>query len=154
MCCANWWTTIGALLAGLGVVMGAFGAHGLDRVMVDQYRDAEPKTIGGFEVPASYKYLEDYKTGATYQMYHALGLLAVGVLAQSRPRRSLQVAGISFVLGIVLFSGSLYLLSLAGPRWLGVPWGLVTPFGGVAFIVGWIALAIGACPCGPTRTNM
>ena len=141
-CCARFWTLIGAILGGLAVVLGAMAAHGLDGHFVEIYANAEAKGVGGFEVPASWKYLQDFKTGAEYQMYHALALLAVGMLAQQRNRFSLWLAGWSFFLGIVLFSGSLYALTLTGQRWLG----MVTPFGGVLFIVGWIALAVATIP--------
>lgn len=152
MCCSRAWLTLGAVLAGLAVMLGAFGAHGLDKHFAKKYGETAPKAIGGFEVPASYKYLEDYKTGVTYHMWHALGLIAVGLLSNVRPRRSLQVAGWAFLLGILLFSGSLYVLTIAGPKWMGVTWGLVTPFGGTLFLVGWVALAIAACPCGVRET--
>src|SRR6516165_8892910 len=99
---------LGALSAALGVVAGAFAAHGLrGRVSADL--------------------LAVFETGARYQMYHALGLLAV----------ARAVAGWLFVAGIVLFSGSLYLLALGSPSWLGA----VTPVGGLCFIAGWAVLA-------------
>lgn len=130
----------GAALAGLAVVTGAFAAHGLDKELVKKYQDLPAKTIAGQEFVASYKYLQDFKTAAEYQMYHALGLLAVGLLSLKGRRRSLEVAGWSFLIGILLFSGSLYLLVMTGVFKLGA----VTPFGGVSFIVGWVALLIGA----------
>jgi len=71
-------------------------------------------------------------------MYHALALIAVGLIAVKIDNMALRVAGVAFVVGTVLFSGSLYLLSLTGTR----VWGMVTPVGGVAFLVGWIALAV------------
>ena len=74
-----------------------------------------------------------FETGARYQMYHALALLGVAWGIERWPNRAWRVAGWSFVVGIVLFSGSLYLLALSGARWLGA----ITPFGGVAFLVGW-----------------
>jgi len=113
----------GAILAMLAVALGAFAAHGLKAVF-DAYR------LGIFE------------TAVKYQMYHALALLAVGALA-SRPgysRRLLQGAALAFGLGIALFSGSLYALALTGSGWLGA----LTPLGGLAFICGWIALAVAA----------
>jgi uncharacterized membrane protein YgdD (TMEM256/DUF423 family) len=149
MCCSRSWTTLGAILAALAVVMGAFGAHGVDSYFVEKYAETGAKTIGGFEVPASYKYLEDFNTAARYHMYHALGLIAVGLLSSVRPSKSLQVAGWSFVLGIVLFSGSLYVLTLTGQTWLGA----ITPFGGTLMIAGWIALAVATCPCGEKVTS-
>lgn len=130
----------GAALAGLAVVTGAFAAHGLDDVLIEKYQDLPDKMIAGQPFAASYKYLQDFKTAAEYQMYHALGLLAVGLLSLRGRRRSLEVAGWSFLIGIMLFSGSLYLLVLSGVFKLGA----VTPFGGVTFIVGWVALLFGA----------
>jgi uncharacterized membrane protein YgdD (TMEM256/DUF423 family) len=112
---------LGALSAGLAVAAGAFGAHGL-RARVT------PELLAVFE------------TGARYQMYHALGLLAA---AWARARWSGSGAGVAgwlFVAGTLLFSGSLYLLALGGPRWLGA----VTPLGGLCFLAGWAALAWGA----------
>ena len=141
-CCAKSWGMIGAISAGLAVILGAFAAHGLDGLLVPQYSGMQ-KTIAGMEVPASWKYLQDFKTAADYQMYHALGLIAVGLMSLNRGRRSLQIAGYSFVIGTVLFSGSLYVLAVTGMRWLGA----IAPFGGTAFIVGWFALAAALCPC-------
>ncbi len=115
------WVAMGAGAAGLGVAVGAFGAHGL-RAHVS------PEALAVFE------------TGVRYQMYHALGLIAVAGAAARWPGPWAQVAGWSFAAGIVLFSGSLYLMALTGARWLGA----ITPIGGVAFIAGWAALATAA----------
>lgn len=130
----------GAILAALAVVFGAFGAHGLESRLDAVYGDQE-KSIVGHTVPATYKYLQDFNTGAEYHMYHALGLLALGVAAgqQSEVRRSHRIAAWCFLLGVVLFSGSLYVLVLSGMRWLGA----ITPIGGTLMIVGWIAFAVG-----------
>lgn len=112
---------LGAIFGGLGVAAGAFGAHALRAQL-------EPRM------------LEVFETAVRYQMVHALALLAAAWLCQQHPSTAAQVAGWSFVLGILLFSGSLYALVLTGARGLGA----VTPIGGVFFIVGWIALAIAA----------
>ncbi len=109
---------IGAVAAGVAVAAGAFGAHGLE----------------GRVAPAR---LEAFKTGAAYQMYHALALLFVGWAAAQGWGAAACWAGYLFALGIVLFSGSLYLLVLTDASWLG----LVTPFGGAAFLAGWVLLA-------------
>ena len=109
---------IGALSALVGVTAGAFGTHGL-KGRVD------PDLLVTFEV------------AVRYQMYHALGLVACAWAYTRWPVTSVTLAGWTFVVGTVLFSGSLYALSLTGTKWLGA----VTPFGGVAFIVGWVALA-------------
>lgn len=137
---SNQWLACGALMAGLAVVFGAFAAHGMDRFVQEKYADLPPKTIAGQEFAASWKYLQDFKTAADYQMYHALGLLVVGLMARVRTTKSLQVAGWCLLSGIVLFSGSLYVLVFTGQFWLGA----MTPIGGVLFIVGWIAIVFAA----------
>lgn len=139
------WIVVGALLGGIGVTAGAFGAHGLDRYFTEKYADVEPKTIAGHTVPASWKYLQDFNTGVRYQLVHALALVGVGLLAMRRPSRSLELAGWLFLLGVLLFSGALFVLTIAGPNWANVRWGLVAPFGGTALILGWLAMSIGAC---------
>ena len=112
---------VGALMAGLGVGIGAFGAHGLRGRLT-------PEMLAVFE------------TGVRYHMYHALALLATAALMARVDGRAVVVAGWSFLAGILLFSGSLYALALTGVTTLGA----ITPLGGVAFLVGWIALAIAA----------
>jgi uncharacterized membrane protein YgdD (TMEM256/DUF423 family) len=109
---------LGALSALLAVAAGAFGAHALRNRLV-------PDTLVVFE------------TSARYHMYHALGLLAAAWAVARWPGSTAVAAGWLFVAGTVVFSGSLYLLSFTGQRWLGA----VTPLGGVAFILGWAALA-------------
>jgi uncharacterized membrane protein YgdD (TMEM256/DUF423 family) len=113
---------IGGLSGGLAVALGAFGAHALKaRLTLDQ--------------------LATFETGVRYQMYHALALLAVALAMTRVPIFSLlNGAGWLFVAGTLLFSGSLYLLCLTRKRWLGA----VTPFGGLAFIAGWVCLAVAA----------
>lgn len=145
MCSPNSWLTSGAVLAGLAVVFGAFAAHGLDDYLVEKYGEQPAKTVAGHILPASWKYLEDFKTGAEYQMYHALGMIAVGLIARSDNRKILQSAGWCFLLGIVFFSGSLYALTLTGETKLG----MIAPIGGTLFIIGWGALALSVC-CKPT----
>ncbi len=110
----------GAVFGALAVAAGAFGAHGLKSRVA-------PDLLAAFE------------TGARYQMYHALALLAVGLVLVRMPHQGVTVAGWLFILGMVVFSGSLYLLVLTGMRWLGA----ITPLGGVALISGWLALAWG-----------
>ena len=150
-CSSNCWLATGAVMAGLAVILGAFGAHGLDKHFQNKYADVPPKQITGHEVPAAYKYMQDYKTGVRYHMWHALGLLAVGLAANERKRRSFQIAGWCFSLGIVFFSGALYVLTVMGSKWLGITWGLVAPLGGTLMIVGWFALALGVCGCGSAK---
>ena len=120
----NRWVFIaGAGFAMLAVIIGAFAAHGLKPVL-----DADSLRL--------------IQTAARYQMYHAIALLIVGVVSiiPQFSRRGLKLAAFAFILGIVLFSGSLYLLALTGIKWLGA----FTPLGGLAFISGWLALIIAA----------
>ncbi|KIL35609.1 membrane protein [Cohnella kolymensis] len=118
----NKYTKIGAVAAMLSVVLGAFGAHMLKDWLT---KDA----------------LEVYQTGVQYHMYHAIGILLVAALIDRLPSRKAAVwAARLLLLGIVLFSGSLYALALSGVKILGA----VTPLGGVAFIAGWICLAFAA----------
>ncbi|MEO5945942.1 MAG: DUF423 domain-containing protein [Chitinophagaceae bacterium] len=115
-----------AFFGGLAVALGAFGAHGLEKITTDE------------------KILHGFQTGVQYQMYHALGLLAIGILADKYKNNWISWAGRSFIAGIILFSGSLYMLTflkieessavnIVGP---------VTPFGGLFFIAGWIFLLL------------
>ena len=138
------WLRIGAILGGLAVATGAFGAHGFERVLIrgsirppgpDVYQFVR-RSPDGIDPD---RMLATYETAVRYHMYHALGLVAVGLLVLARGRsRATCVAGWSFLVGIVLFSGSLYALALSGIKWLGA----ITPIGGVLFLVGWAALAV------------
>ncbi len=113
---------LGSLSGGLAVALGAFGAHALRARLT-------PDLLTTFE------------TGVRYQMYHALALLAVAAAITRWSASNLpNVAGWLFVAGTVLFSGSLYLLCFTHKRWLGA----VTPFGGLAFIAGWVCLVLAA----------
>ncbi len=118
-------TRLFVLLAALGgftgVGLGAFAAHGLKGQL-------------------SPEYLAVFQTGVHYQLIHALALLAVALLAQQWPGRLLRAAGVLFVLGCVLFSGSLYALVLSATPALG----MITPLGGLAFLAGWLCLAMAA----------
>lgn len=116
------WVRWGSLVLLLGVTLGAFGAHGLkDRL--------SPNAA------------QLYHTAVLYHLVHGLGLLVVGWLASVRPMEPMvRYAGWAFVSGILLFSGSLYLLSVTGVRKLG----MITPLGGVAFLCGWLCLALAA----------
>ncbi|KAA3437988.1 DUF423 domain-containing protein [Rufibacter hautae] len=110
---------LGALLSGLGVMIGAFGAHGLAKLLTETGRT------------------ETFETAVKYQMYHALGLLLVGVLMTQFPAATgMRVSGICFLIGILIFSGSLYILCLTGIRWMGA----ITPIGGLFLIAGWLNL--------------
>lgn len=119
------------LAAGLGALavgLGAFGAHGLKSV-------ATAETVSVFE------------TAVRYQFYHVFGLLAIAMLAPHHPngRRFWERASLSFLLGILVFSGSLYLLTFSKVYELGWNWlGAVTPIGGIAFIAGWVLMLLAA----------
>ena len=127
---SNRWLLTAALLGGLAVAGGAFGAHGLKAHFA----------ADGEMSPANEQMLAHWETAARYQMYHALALLAVGLLAARGPNRVLHLAGLSMTIGTVIFSGCLYALVLTGERRLGA----VVPLGGVLLIVGWVLLAVGA----------
>jgi len=114
------WLMFGALGGLLTVALGAFGAHGLKNTL-------DPELLRIFD------------KGVRYQGLHSLALLATGLLLREAPLPGLRAAAIAFTLGIVLFSGSLYLLALTGIRSLG----MITPFGGLAFLAGWALLAWG-----------
>lgn len=119
---ARLFIVLGSINAALAVIFGAFGAHAL-------------------KARISPEMLNVYHTGAQYHFYHALGMLLVGVLAtQLQNQAVLRLSGFLMLAGIVLFSGSLYLLAITGVTWLGA----VTPLGGVAFIAAWIVLALAA----------
>jgi uncharacterized membrane protein YgdD (TMEM256/DUF423 family) len=117
------WVRIGAVLGFLAVALGAFGAHGLkDRL----------EALGTAAT---------FQTAAQYHMYHALALVAVGLFAGPfRSSMALTAAGLAFLFGVIIFSGSLYVLAVTGMTRLGA----ITPIGGVLLLVGWLALAIGA----------
>ncbi|MFO0773606.1 MAG: DUF423 domain-containing protein [Nitrospiraceae bacterium] len=112
---------IGAIAGGLAVAGGAFGAHGLKAVLTPEL-------------------LQTFETAVRYQLYHALALVALGILGRSAPTRAFEWAARGFTTGMALFCGSLYVLALSGVRWLGA----ITPLGGVAFVVGWTCFAYGA----------
>jgi len=111
------WIIIGSALAALAVAIGAFGAHGLkSRVSADD--------------------LVIFETGVRYQMYHSLALILLGLIGVNFQSNIVQLPAILFLAGIIIFSGTLYLIPLTGLRWLGA----ITPIGGTALILGWIVL--------------
>lgn len=114
---------IGTVLSGLAVALGAFGSHGLKRLV-----DAETVAI--------------YQTGVQYQMYHALALLVIGILAGRMENSFVHYAGFLFIGGIVFFSGSLYLIASlkAMNKVVSTGIGIMTPIGGMLFIMGWMML--------------
>ena len=112
--------TIAGISGALAVGLGAFGAHGLEPILIQNGR------------------LDTFETAVSYHFYHTLGLLGLGILALIKPEwKGLSLAAWGMFLGILIFSGSLYILSLTGITWLGA----ITPIGGVGFILGWLALA-------------
>ncbi len=113
---------LGALMGFLGVALGAFGAHALEATLKANGREGT------------------FATATQYHMYHALALLAVAWAASRWPDNLVSWAGYLFVIGILLFSGSLYALSITNQRWLGA----VTPLGGLAFLAGWVCLGLAA----------
>jgi len=112
---------IAALFGAAAVLLGAFGAHAL-RDTLDE------------------RALAIWHTAVEYQFWHALALLATGALARHREDRPLRLAAFAFAAGIAVFCTSLYALALGAPRWIGA----ITPLGGIAFIAGWLALAVHA----------
>jgi uncharacterized membrane protein YgdD (TMEM256/DUF423 family) len=112
----------GAVLAALGVALGAFGAHGLEATLTATGR------------------ADTFETASRYHMYHALGLVLIGLLADRLDARWTRWAGWLFVAGVVLFSGSLYVLAIFD---LGIM-GAIAPLGGTAFIAGWISVGVAA----------
>ena len=131
------WLATGAVLAGLGVALGALAAHGLEGVFAEKYA-GQTRVVTGVTVPAAAKYLADFKTGAEYQLWHALAILAVGLSLRNRASTLMHAAGWCFLLGTLVFSGCLYALTLTGLRWLGA----IVPIGGVLFLVGWLLFAL------------
>ena len=117
----------GAVLGAIAVALGAFGAHGLKQIVAAET-------------------VQTFQTGVQYQMYHALALLITGLLYEKCSQRFIKTAGILFIIGIILFSGSLYLLT-AGKATETIALdkaGIITPLGGLAFIGGWVFLFISA----------
>lgn len=115
------WLFLSAALGFLGVLLGAFAAHGLDSRL-------SPQMLANFE------------TGARYQMYHALAMGLAAFAVRDRAARLANAAGILFLIGTLLFSGSLYVLALTGITRLG----MITPLGGLSLMAGWVALALAA----------
>ena len=109
---------VGAINGFLAVALGAFGAHGLKKI-------------------ASTEQLAWFQTGTEYHMMHALAILACGAIAMQTDVKRVQLTANLFLLGILIFSGSLYAMALGAPRWFGA----ITPIGGTAFLVGWGLLA-------------
>ena len=129
------WIVCGALLGAIGVATGAYSAHGLEQRLIA--RELEGQTL--------VKAKTSFDTAVRYQMYHALAIIAIGIMAQRRAGRPLQTAGFCFLLGVVLFSGNLYAQAL-----LGRSIHQLIPIGGGAFILGWCALAVAGFRSSPS----
>jgi uncharacterized membrane protein YgdD (TMEM256/DUF423 family) len=114
------WVKIASLLMFLGVALGAFGSHALKSKLTDYYLDV-------------------YKTAVLYHFIHALSLFVIAWLSSVSNDPKINLAGIFMLVGIILFSGSLYLLSITGIKWLGA----ITPLGGLSFLVAWILVFLG-----------
>ena len=126
------WIAVGAFIGALGVAFGAFGAHVL------------PKQLEriGYAGDDLARRIEIFDTAIHYQLLHALALVVTGLALDRRTTAVWNIAAWLFLVGIVLFSGSLKTLTFAGPSWNWL--GAVAPFGGVSMILGWVALAVGA----------
>lgn len=116
---ARWMIGLAALLIALATALGAFGAHGLQKVLAPDR-------------------LEVFETGVRYQFYHALGLLGIGLAVAGRERRGARLAARLIVVGLAFFSGSIYALTFGAPSVIGI----VTPFGGLFLMVGWTVFAL------------
>lgn len=121
---------VGTILAGLSVALGAFGAHGLKKMVAPELVE---------------KVVTTYQTGVQYQIYHAFAILIVALMLDRWASSYLHYAGFCFLVGVVLFSGSLYLITSFYARNATVPTaiGILTPIGGLFFILGWILLLVG-----------
>ena len=116
----------GSLLGALAVMVGAFGAHALSGMLTAEQ-------------------LATFEIAVRYQMYHSIALILTGVIRHMLDVPAIRWAGMAFFSGILIFSGSLYFLVLADLRWLGA----VTPIGGIAFVMGWLCLAVAYWKAGP-----
>lgn len=124
---SNVFIGLGALSAFISVAAGAFGAHALKQVL-----DTDMLAV--------------YHTAVDYQFFHSIGLIAIGVLHKISPRHSHLIAAWTMLAGIIIFSGSLYILSTSGIKWLG----MITPIGGLCFLAAWLILAISYLSGDPT----
>jgi uncharacterized membrane protein YgdD (TMEM256/DUF423 family) len=129
---ARLWIAIGALLAAIGVGLGAYGAHGLRDTLAGM----------GFTGEDLDRRMANFETAVRYQMFHAIGLIVVGIAIQLRPSAWFSAAACAFLIGIVLFCGLLKVLTFAPADWKML--GAIVPVGGLSMIVGWLALAMGA----------
>jgi uncharacterized membrane protein YgdD (TMEM256/DUF423 family) len=123
----NRWIIVGSVSAAIAVAMGALGAHGLENWLGVNFPESAAKRLA------------NWKTGATYQIYHSLGMILVGLLANFSGRKKLlNVAGVLMLVGILLFSGMLYAWVITDNRTIV----MIVPLGGLSFILGWVTMAI------------
>ncbi len=160
------WLLLAGLLGAAGVGLGAYGAHGLDTLLAKKYLPGAEESWSAYpphavevagqpdQLAATFeiqKRIDVFNTAVRYQMWHALALVGVALLATQVRSVGLNIAGFCFLVGIVLFSGLLFAWSLGGPPWLV----RVVPLGGVSFMIGWVALAFSgfrlAKPAVPTQ---
>jgi uncharacterized membrane protein YgdD (TMEM256/DUF423 family) len=127
---SNLFIGLGALSAFISVAAGAFGAHALKQVL-----DTDMLAV--------------YHTAVDYQFFHSIGLIVIGILHKVSPRQSHSFSASAMLAGIILFSGSLYILSTTGIKWLG----MITPAGGICFLAAWLVLALGYLAGGQTRED-
>jgi uncharacterized membrane protein YgdD (TMEM256/DUF423 family) len=127
---SNLFIGLGALSAFISVAAGAFGAHALKQVL-----DTDMLAV--------------YHTAVDYQFFHSFGLIAIGILHKVSPRQSHSFSAWAMLAGIIIFSGSLYVLSTSGIKWLG----MITPVGGICFLAAWLILALGYLAGGQTRED-
>lgn len=111
----------GSIFAIIAVILGAFGAHGLEDILASNNRE------------------DVYETAVRYNFYHAFALLICGILSKDYSKKYISLSGKFFMAGIIIFSGSLYILAITNISWLG----MITPFGGLAFIIGWALMILG-----------
>jgi uncharacterized membrane protein YgdD (TMEM256/DUF423 family) len=124
---SNLFIGLGALSAFISVAAGAFGAHALKQVL-----DTDMLAV--------------YHTAVDYQFFHSIGLIVIGILHKVSPRQSHSFSASAMLAGIILFSGSLYILSTTGIKWLG----MITPAGGICFLAAWLVLALAYLAGGQT----
>ena len=141
---ARFWLVLAGLLGAAGVGLGAYGAHGLEPRVVAVVAPGAASSASN-EIPAEQRKeiarrMDNWKTAAHYQMTHVAALLAIGLASARWPHRLWCVAGAAMLLGIAMFSGTLYYEALAPERQLGI----VVMFGGISYIVGWLFLATAA----------
>jgi uncharacterized membrane protein YgdD (TMEM256/DUF423 family) len=127
---SNLFIGLGALSAFISVAAGAFGAHALKQVL-----DTDMLAV--------------YHTAVDYQFFHSIGLIAVGTLHKTSPRHIHSAAAWTMLAGIIIFSGSLYVLSITGIKWLG----MITPIGGISFLAAWLILALSYLTSSNTRED-